>query len=74
MSGSDQNHPGMVENVVLELAIRGKTRVVLVVDVIAADFVTALISPLAMAARFDITAIRQKFVTDVTVAGDPQTA
>lgn len=62
----------MVEGVVVdEIAVGGKAGVVPVFDVGTRHLVSPAIGALAVAARLDIAAVRQEFVADPVVVGDP---
>src|SRR5690606_38863208 len=66
-----QDHAGVVQHPIDELAIGGKAGVVHVIDVGAADRVAALVGTAAVAAGFVITAVGTQFMADVSVVGDP---
>lgn len=54
-----------------ELPVRRETGVVPVFDVIALDLVASAVGTLAIAARLVVAAVRQEFVSDPAVIGDP---
>ena len=61
----------MVQDAIDELTVRGKSRIIPVVDMIAPDLIPSLISALAAPACLVIPAVRQKFVPDAAILGDP---
>lgn len=61
----------MIEDAFDELTIRGEARIVPVFYVVALHFIASPIGALAVTARFVITAVRQEFVPDMAILGDP---
>lgn len=62
----------MMEDAFDELTIRGEARIVPVFYVVAPHFLASPVGALAVTARFVITAVRQEFVPDMAILGDPK--
>lgn len=65
-----QDHPGLVEHVVAEIAVGDTSGVVAIVDVV--DDMAALTGPLACTARLNLAAVGPQFAADMTVCGVPE--
>lgn len=67
-----QDHAAMMQCVgVDEIAVGGETRVVPVLDMRPVDLVAALIGSLALTAGLDVPSVRQEFMANAVVVGDP---
>lgn len=64
-------HAGMIENAVDEIPLGGEPCIIPVVDMIAANLITPLVSAFPPATSLIVTAARQQIVADLTILSYP---
>lgn len=63
----------MIQDAVAKIAIGREAGIVFVVDMIAADLITALVGAFAVAAGFVVAVVGEQFVADIAISGHPHT-